>query len=267
MPGAGSEVEKLPLWPRLFRGTPVGIKVFCAGYGGTTQKEASPLRVRLQPEWVRWKLGGRRGSGVCQAPAGHLGLCAEPTSQHRADCDSRARSGQTWGITEQGASCLGHSNWADTPRSPARRAARHSMCTHPEILGGFQTWFYFHPEFRDFRIWSDTLKFQDRVKYLLKGLYWCFGEKKTNKKALIVGQCLPQCFMSWLAASLSGQLLPPSCACASGQKWCPGSATAFCPHRRSWQHLPSIGTSLDELWRLFAQSWLCLFAGGGNTLE
>lgn len=71
-----------------------------------------------------------------------------------------------------------HSDRADTPRSPARRAARHSVCAHPEVLGGFQTWFYFHPELRDFRIWSDTLKFQDRVKYLLKGLYWCFGEKK-----------------------------------------------------------------------------------------
>lgn len=55
-----------------------------------------------------------------------------------------------------------------------------SVYAHPEMLGGFQIWFNFHPEFRDFRIWSDALKFQDRVKYLLKGLCWCFGEKSTD---------------------------------------------------------------------------------------
>lgn len=59
-----------------------------------------------------------------------------------------------------------------------------TLCILPEMLGGFQIWFNFHPEFWDFRIWSDTLKFQDRVKYLLKYLCmqgcWCFGERSTD---------------------------------------------------------------------------------------
>lgn len=42
-------------------------------------------------------------NGACQGPAGHLGLCAEPASQHGADCDSGTRSRQTWAIAEQGA--------------------------------------------------------------------------------------------------------------------------------------------------------------------
>lgn len=83
-------------------------------------------------------------------------------------------------VTEQDASCLECLNQADAPWSSAWRAAQHSVHARPEILGGFPVWFHFHPECQDFRIWSDTLKFQDRVKYLLKGLCWCFGEKSTD---------------------------------------------------------------------------------------
>lgn len=110
------------------------------------------------------------------------------------------------GITEQDSSCLERSNQTGTPWSPAWRAARHSMYTHPEMLGGFQIWFHFHPEFRYFTIWSDTLKFQDRVKCLLKGLCWCFGGKSTDCGAT-AAPVLHELSGSF---SLSGNCCPPA---------------------------------------------------------
>lgn len=128
------------------------------------------------------------------------------------------------------------------PQSPALlwywlqfAAWKASLClqfAHPKLMGGFQIYFRFHPKCQDFRIFSDILKFQDSVTYLLKSkIYWCFCEKLA-----LLGQLLSQ------RASQDAQLLlrqvepcacPPalSCHCAGGWSQQPAGAAAFCPHR------------------------------------
>lgn len=66
--------------------------------------------------------------------------------------------------------------------------------------------FDFHPEFSYFMIWSDTLKFQDRVKCLLQGLCWYFGQKSTDCGAT-AAPVLHELSGSF---SLSGNCCPPA---------------------------------------------------------
>lgn len=118
------------------------------------------------------------------------------------------------------------------------------MFAHPKLMGGFQICFHFHPKFQDFRIMSNSLKFQDSVRYLLKAKR-CFCEKSSGSRGAITRAVWP--LLSGQAFSCSVHVLQPDLVTAlvakvSGQAVLQLSVPTS--SLRTRRHPPPIGTRL-----------------------